>query len=68
MKDTEIKELWEFVGSSKQQFKYIADTLVSIDTKLTSHNKKLDRHLTLHKYFNRTITAITTLVIAWWKS
>jgi chromosome segregation ATPase len=82
LSEEKSNQLWELIGATKtrldngdKQFDEFTDLMKELKSQLETNNTtlnavstRLDKHLTLHKYFNRIVTSVFAGVIAWWKS
>lgn len=68
MDESTKKELWEFVGAAKTQFKTNNKLLTEIKADMRVYHNKLDKHLTLHKYAHRIVSGVAAAVVGWWQS
>ncbi len=75
MDDAEKKELWEFVGAVKTRldagdtnFTETKRMITDLTTNVAAYHKKLDNHLTLHKYIHRVTYGFVVSLVAWWRA
>ena len=80
--DDKINQLWELVGATKarldnsdRQFNQleslmqeVREEMKNVNSNVTAYNARLDKHLTIHRYFNRVIASISAFLITWWKA